>query len=278
VASAVGRIAARMASVPVVYTVHGFAFKPQVPAVRRFCAFAGELLLAPLSSHVILVSQAEREFASQLRIPSPRISVISNGVADHPSRADPAREPPTLIMVARTVVQKRHDLLLSALEVLRSRGVPLPRTLLAGDGPLTAKLREAAWASGITCTEFCGDIADVTAKLAQSQIFVLLSNHEGQPISIIEAMRAGLPIVASDIPGIRSQVTHGVEGLLTSGDPSDVADALQRLMGDPALRARMGAAARRRYETEFSALGMADRVARIYDGTSSGGPELRLQA
>ena len=264
VAGVVGRIAGRLTQVPVVYTVHGFAFKPQFPLLRRVVAFTGERLLASFSRHVICVSPAERELTLQLGVPDSRVSVVVNGISDNPMRADPSREPATLVMVARMAFQKRHDLLLEALQVLRARGIDPPRTLLAGDGPLGSQLREAARASQLSCVDFCGDITNVTATLSQCQVFVLLSRYEGHPISVIEAMRAGLPIVASDMPGLRALVTDGVEGLLTSDEPAGIADALERLLCDPDLRTRMGAAARRRYETEFSASTMAEQVATIY--------------
>lgn len=268
VASVVGRIAGRLTRIPVVYTVHGYAFKPAFPIDRRLLAFTGERVLAPFSKHVICVSPAERELTLQLGVPASRVSVIANGISDSPLRADPSRVPPTLIMVARLAIQKRHDLLLEALKILRTRGIALPRTLLAGDGPLSTGLRDAATASGLSCVSFCGDISNVAAMLTQCQLFVLLSKYEGHPISVIEAMRAGLPIVATDLPGIRGLITNGVEGLLTSNEPAEIAAALERLIADPVLRSRMGAAARRRYETEFSAAMMAEQVARVYSKTA----------
>lgn len=264
VAAVVGRIAGRIARIPVVYTVHGFAFKPQFPLVRRVVAYSGERLLASFSKHVICVSPAERELTLRLGVPPANVSVIANGISDNSLRADPSREPPTLVMVARMAVQKRHDLLLEALRLLRERGVNPPRTLLAGDGPLGGELREAAKAAELSCVDFCGDITNVPDILSRSQLFVLLSRYEGHPISVIEAMRAGLPILASDMPGIRALVTDGVEGLLTSDEPGEIAHALQRLLGDPGLRGRLGAAARRRYELEFSASNMAEQVAAVY--------------
>jgi glycosyltransferase involved in cell wall biosynthesis len=264
VAAAVGRIAGWLAAIPVVYTVHGFAFKPQVSPLRRLCGFGGERLLAPFSTHVICVSPAERELALKLGMPHRQVSVISNGVSDNALRAQPSSVPATLIMVARMAAPKRHDLLLQALQVLQARGIALPRTVLAGGGPLLAKWREAAAASGLSCVSFCGDVCDVDRRLAQCQVFILLSDHEGQPISVIEAMRAGLPIIASDLAGTRAQITHGVEGLLTGREPAAIADALERLITDPLLRARFGAAARRRFEKEFSAACMAEHVAQVY--------------
>jgi glycosyltransferase involved in cell wall biosynthesis len=262
VASAVGRMAARLAGIPVVYTAHGFAFKPAVAPLRRLAAYAGERVLAPLSTHLICVSAAELDLAMSLGMPRHKVSVISNGIADTALRARPGEEPARVVMVARMAAPKRHDLLLRAIRILASRGRSPAETLLAGAGPLMEKWRAAA--AGVPGVRFCGDVADVPAMLARCQVFVLVSDHEGQPISVMEAMRAGLPVVASDLPGIRSQVTHGVEGLLTSCDPVAIADALESLIGDPALRARMGAAARLRYENDFSAAAMAERVSQVY--------------
>lgn len=267
-AGVVGRVAARLAGIPVVYTVHGFGFKPQVPFVRRACAYIGERLLAPFSTHFICVSSTEREFALRLGIPPSRISVIANGLSDSPLRAAPSSSPATLIMVARMAAPKRHDLLLKALQVLRARGIAPPPTVMAGAGPLMTQVGEAASAFDLSCITMSGDVPDIAARLSQAQIFVLLSDHEGHPISVIEAMRAGLPIVASDLPGIRGQVTDGVEGLLTGGEPAQVANAIERLIADPELRDRMGAAARCRYEKEFSAFGMAEQVEDVYLGTA----------
>lgn len=276
VASVVGRVAGRLSGIPVVYTVHGFAFKPEFPTSLRLFAFVGETLLAPFSKHVICVSPAERELALRLGVSNSRVSVIANGISDSPLRADPSGEPPTVIMVARMAFQKRHDLLLEALTALRTRDVALPRTLLAGDGPLGAGLRDAAAASGLSCVTFCGDLSDIAATLAQSQLFVLLSRYEGHPISVIEAMRAGLPILASDLPAMRGLISDGVEGMLTSDDPDQIAAALERLIRDPVLRGRMGAAARRRYECEFSAASMAEQVAKVY-GEAVRQPDSDLQ-
>jgi len=262
VASAVGRMAGWRAGIPVVYTAHGFAFKPQVAPLRRFAAYAAERLLAPFSTHLICVSPAERTLAAKLHMARGTVSVISNGVADSALRARPADEPARVVMVARMAPPKRHDLLLQAQQILVARGLGAPEVLFAGTGPLEPRWRAAA--SALPSVRFGGDVDDVASLLARSQVFMLLSDHEGQPISIMEAMRAGLPVIASDLPGIRGQLTDGVEGLLVPPEPVAIADALQSLLCDPATRVRMGAAARRRYEREFSASAMGERVSAVY--------------
>ncbi|MDM0053470.1 glycosyltransferase family 4 protein [Variovorax sp. J22R115] len=264
VASVVGRLAGWIAEVPVVYTVHGFGFKPEVPLLQRSAAFVAEQLLAPLAARVICVSRFEFDLAKRLLVKDRRLAVISNGISDTLFCANPGAEPLTFIMVARMDAPKRQDIFTKAIVILRERGVTLPRVILAGGGPLLEDVREFCARHDLNNIETPGDLDTISERLAASQVFVLLSDHEGQPISIIEAMRAGLPIIASNLPGIRGQVTHGVEGLLTSNSVEDVADRMEELIGSAEKRICMGRAARRRYESEFGSEIMALKVVEVY--------------
>jgi glycosyltransferase involved in cell wall biosynthesis len=264
VGALVGRLAGLMSGRQVVYTVHGFGFKPQVAAQRRWVVYWAERLLVRLTAKYICVSDAERQLATRLGVPEGEVSVIANGLRDSHWRAEAEATEPVLIMVARAVSPKRHDLLLHALAVMQDKGMGAPQTVFAGSGPLLPAVRAMAEKFRLRRVSFLGDVDEVPRLLASSQIFALLSDHEGQPISVIEAMRAGLPIVASDLPGIRTQITDGVEGFLTANDPEAVARSIQRLMGDRQLRTRMAAAARRRYERDFSAATMAHAVMQVY--------------
>ena len=246
--------------------MHGFGFKPEVPLKRRWAVYLVERLLVRLTAKYVCVCEAERELATRLGLREDEVSVIANGLSDSPWRAEPNATEPVVVMVARACSPKRHDLLLRALAVMQQDGIAPPRTILAGSGPLIDAARAMARTLRLERVSFLGDVEQVPKLLARSHIFVLLSDHEGQPISIIEAMRAGLPIVASDLPGIRTQITDGVEGLLTPNDPEAIARAIERLVSDPQLRARIAAAARRRYEREFSATSMAGEVKQLYDG------------
>ncbi len=267
VGSVVGRLAGLMARRQVLYTVHGFGFKRQVAWRRRCAVYLAERLLAGLTGKYICVSETERQLATKLGVGEHEVSVIANGIGDSPWRAEPHAGDPVLIMVARAVSPKRHDILLRALAVMRDRGmVVLPRTILAGSGPLLEPARAMAKKLELGCVSFLGDVQEVPQLMARAHIFILLSDHEGQPISIIEAMRAGLPIIASDLPGIRTQIMDGVEGLLVENEADAVALAIERLVLDPDLRARIAAAARRRYECDFSAATMAGAVKQIYHG------------
>jgi glycosyltransferase involved in cell wall biosynthesis len=264
VAGTVARIAGLIAGTPVVYTVHGFGFKPEAPRLQRWAAWMAEWPLARFTNRMICVSEHERRLARKLPIDPDRLRVVLKAVTDTSERACSHDQPVRVVMVARLAPPKRHDLLLQALALLqRQLGDEVPASLI-GDGPEGEPCRALARLLNLRAVEFMGDVNDVPRRLAQHQIFVLMSDHEGLPISIIEAMRAGLAIVASDLPGIRELVTDHVHGLLVGNDAQALADALLSLISDPDLRARLGQAARQQYETRFTPTQMAKAVEALY--------------
>ena len=262
VAGVVARLAGKLAGTPVVYTVHGFGFKPQAPGLVRANAFAAEAVLAAWTTRMVCVSEYERTLAARLPMDPQRASVVPNAIADVPERArheGAAR----VVMVARMAPPKRHDLLLQAL-ALMPRG-RCPDVTFLGDGPqrpvLEQQARQLAWSQ----VRFAGDVTDVPAQLAEHGVFVLLSDHEGLPMSILEAMRAGLAIVASRLPGIEELVSNEQQALLVDNEPQQVADALQRLLHDTPLRQRLGDAARARYEAHHRPEALAAKMLPIYE-------------
>jgi lipopolysaccharide/colanic/teichoic acid biosynthesis glycosyltransferase/glycosyltransferase involved in cell wall biosynthesis len=278
----VARVAAHRTHIPAVYTVHGFGFKPEVPLVRRTAAALAEHMMARWTTQMICVSKYERELALNLTIDSDRVHVIPNGIArlpklevagtDDASESSDANAQPTqqaastprLIMVARMKLPKRHDLLLQALAKVRNTlGHELPVTL-AGDGPLSAELRAEAKALNLKNITWAGDVSNVSELLAQHEVFVLLSDHEGMPITVLEAMRAGLCVLASSLPGIREQIIPYQDGVLTANTPDAVAEKLLQLVRDPHLRKRLGRAAQQTFESAFAAEPMAERVLQVY--------------
>lgn len=111
---------------------------------------------------------------------------------------------------------------------------------------------------------FPGCVDDVAGLLASAQLFVLASDHEGLPLSVLEAMRAGLPIVASDLPGIREQFDTAPAALIAPDDDASMADTLTALAADPDLRRAMGEAARKRWEQAFGIEPMVKATWQIY--------------
>ncbi len=264
VAGVVARLAGKLAGTPVVYTVHGFGFKPQAAALVRLNAWLAEALLAAWTTRMVCVSEHEKTLASRLPMDPARASVIPNAIADVLWHSDPTVPTPSLVMVARMAPPKRHDLLLQALALLAQDGLR-PDTRLLGDGPQRAEHQRLASQLDLPHVAFSGDVHNVAEQLAQHQVFVLLSNHEGLPMSLIEAMRAGMAIVASRLPGVEELLAHDDSALLVANDPFEIAQALRRVLQEAPLRQRLAAAARARYESRHQSEAMAAQVLQVYE-------------
>jgi glycosyltransferase involved in cell wall biosynthesis len=114
--------------------------------------------------------------------------------------------------------------------------------------------------------QFLGQRRDVEQILSQSQVSVLVSNWEGFPLSILEAMRAGLPVVASGVGGVAEAIEDGKTGyVVPQGDPEILRDRIKRLLTSPALRIELGAQGRRRYEQAFTLDQLVARTVDVYE-------------
>lgn len=262
-AGLLGRIAARLEGVPSVHTAHAWSFSDGQPRRRVIGAVPPEALVGRITTRFIVVSEADRELALRYRVGrDEQIRVVHNGVADHPARATPSGQPPTITMVARMAAPKDHALLIDALADVHRPW----RLQLVGDGPdrpaLEAQIRARALGDRI---ELLGTRSDVPELLARSQVATLISKQEGFPLVVLEAMRAGLPVIASDVGGIREALTAECGSLVGRGDRAALSRAFDRLLADPELRAAQGAAGRARYEEHFTAARMVQKTAAVYD-------------
>jgi glycosyltransferase involved in cell wall biosynthesis len=264
-AGLIGRVAARIAGLPVVFTAHGWGFKPGVPFIRRCLVWLSEAVVVPLAARIICVSDYDTQLARASLPGDPqRFVTIHNGLSPDTELAGADTDDITIIMTARFHEPKEQKLLLRAFALLDR---PNARILFVGGGEELPVNEALADELGIAPrVQFLGDRKDVSALLAQSQIFVLLSRYEGFPISVLEAMRAGLPVIASAVGGIPEQVEHGVTGLLTpGGDAQAVASALQTLIDNAQLRREMGAAGRQKFLREFTVEQMILQIRDVYN-------------
>jgi glycosyltransferase involved in cell wall biosynthesis len=191
--------------------------------------------------------------------------VVHNGVRDIAPdlRAGPGRSPVRICSVARLEAPKDHATLLQALAGLRSEAWELD---LVGDGPLESSLRRQAAALGIAGrVRFLGYQPDPASVLAGAQLFVLSSRSEAFPRSVLEAMRAGLPVVASAVGGVGEAVIDGVTGLLVPpGSPEALSAAIGELIRSAPRRQQLGAVARRTFEERFRVECMVEKTEAIY--------------
>lgn len=261
-----GCLAARATRSATVSTVHGWLLADGVPMVkRRFYAFC-ERQAARLTEAIVTVSHCDKELAVRHRITTPNgVTVVHNGMPDDAPRRDheQASGPVRLLMVGRHSPQKDHETLLQALAQLRDKSWTLD---LVGTGPDQTRHQAVARELGLADrVHFLGYRKDVAALMASADVYVLISNWEGLPLSIIEAMRAGLATVCSDVGGCRELVVEGDTGSLAKrGDAAMVAGHLATLIDSPDQRRRLGKAARLRFEEEFTFATMFNRTVSVY--------------
>jgi glycosyltransferase involved in cell wall biosynthesis len=259
-------LAAIAARVPaLLVTVQLYMDVPVTPTMllqQRVIA-AGVDRFLPVSDH------NARRLEALLRWPRQKMEVIHNAVDPAPFarlpdpalRRELAGERPLVLAVARLDPQKGHPHLLAA-----AAQVPDAVFALAGDGPERLALEKLADRLGIRDrVRFLRDRSDVPDLLAASDVFVLPSLYEGLPISVLEAMAAERPVVATAIGGTDEVVTDGESGLLVPpANANAIASALRRLLDDEGLRARLAAAGRAVVTTDFSADEMVRRVTELY--------------
>jgi glycosyltransferase involved in cell wall biosynthesis len=261
-----GRVIARTLGVPSVATAHGWLLTEGRLAPWQRVVWAAELATGALAERIIVVSEYDRRIALQHRVaPASKLAVIHNALPDVGADrlARPERAPPRIVMTARFEWPKDHVTLIEALASLRE----LPWTLeLVGDGPDRATVETAIATTKLRDrVELVGTRDDVPQRLAAAQLFVLSSRREGFPISVLEAMRAGLPVVASDVGGIAEAVRPGQTGaVVEAGSLRAMAAALEPLLRDAALRVRQGAAARARFLEAFAFERHVRRVWAVY--------------
>ena len=257
------RMAAWWVGVPhIAYTGHGFWFNFPGSWSRSIVGFAMEWLAARVTDTYLTVSEAEARDARRLRIHG-RAIAVGNGRDPTRFRPDTASrqriraalgvpdEQVVVLAVSRLVWHKGYPELAVAL-----REVPQAMLWVAGDRlvsdrgqDMVALLRNAGLGDRLRLLGYRDDVPEL---MAAADIFALPSRFEGLPMSVIEAMLSGLPVVAADVRGPAEQVVPEITGLLVPpGDASALAAALRRLTADPGLRARMGAAGRVRAQEHY---------------------------
>jgi glycosyltransferase involved in cell wall biosynthesis len=260
------RTAARLLNIPSVFTPHGWSMVDRSSLKRKAFFCWAENVASRMGTRVINVCEFERELAQEFGVCSAStLDVVLNGIPDVASaRARPIdAHPPTLVMVARFEHQKDHSTLLRAISGLRYLDW---RMVLIGEGELELEVRREIAKLGLeTRVQVLPAATDVNSVLMEAQVFVLSTNFEALPISILEAMRAGMPVVATKVGGVGEAVRHGKTGLLVQrNDVDDLRAALLRMITDPALRVSLGSAGRSAYSAQFTSSTMVANTVEVY--------------
>jgi glycosyltransferase involved in cell wall biosynthesis len=274
-AGTLGRVAARIAGVPVViHTYHGTVFRGYFGTVRSRLFLEIERAIARMTTRVIAITSGQRRDLVALGIGNEaKVVEIPLGLELAPfvegvSRAEARNllglpsEEPVIAIVARLVPIKDVGLFLRALARLSRPAIGL----IVGDGDERVSLeREAALLGIASRCRFLGWRRDVRSIYAAADVVALTSRNEGSPVSIIEAMAAGRPVVCTDVGGVSDVVTSGVSGILVPhGDAEALATAIDQLLADPAARERLGQEARRAVYPRYDVSRLVTDISALY--------------
>jgi sugar transferase (PEP-CTERM/EpsH1 system associated) len=251
-----GGLAARAAGARLVHVEHSYLTLGGGKAKRRL------RVLARLADHVVAVGREVEAFlVGEVRLPPEQVRLIWNGVdlKRYSAVCRKARselglpEGPIVGHVGRLEAVKDQRSLLSAFRSVRERR-PDARLVIVGDGSLRAELEAEARSLGIEpATGFLGARGDVTELLPHFEVFVLCSRSEGLPLALLEAMAAARPVVATAVGAIPQVVVNETNGcLVPPGDARALAEAIVRVLSEPAFAAALGRAARRTIEERFN--------------------------
>lgn len=266
-----GGPAARLAGIPSLYTEHSTT-RPDERALwltqRRWSDWA--------TTVVADASYVRTHLIARHGLPPERVIVIPNGVdtarlANRTGRASMRAEwdvPQSAVVIGtagRLVPVKNHALLLDAFRALRRRA-PEAYLVIAGDGPLRDALSQRVEALHLAdSVRLLGHCDDIAAFLAGLDLFCLSSDSEGLPLAVIEAMAAGLPIVATAVGGVPELVDERVGRLAPPGDATRLAEALGELVANPHRRVELGAQAAAIAQRDYSLQVMVRRYQAVYD-------------
>lgn len=257
-----GIIAAKLGGIPVkVTTEHGK--NVQKPYWARWVE---RHLISTLCDKRICVSEDIRRLRHTVDgVAKNKLCIVSNGTPIREQKRLRERSDVSIGTLGRLIEAKDYPMLIEAMRLLKERGVKC-RLTIVGDGPERERLAaEIDQRQLQEIVDLPGFSEDVQAALEEFDIYVISSIREGQPVSLLEAMAVGLPIVATSVGGIPDTIEHGTEALLVPPrDATAMADALAKLVLEFRLRQQLGAAARERLIRDYSIDASLRRHLEIY--------------
>ena len=259
------RLAAPLRPPPVLATFHAVAPSDMPMAVR----------ILDRVDHVVCVSQAQRQRLVEAGVDADRVSVILNAVAPAEPAAPAQRQAlereldldgaPVVCLVGRLVEQKRPDRFIDMAAEIAAVDARV-RFLVVGDGPLQRAAEAQARERGIaSAVRFTGQRHDARPLIARSQVMVFTSTWEGLSVSALEALAAGVPVVATDTDGMRELLASGAGVVVDEHAPAALAREVLALLHDPPRRRAMGALGRELVAARFSAEAMVGSYRELYE-------------
>jgi len=280
-AGLLGRLAAKLAGVPIIlHTFHGHVLHGYFSPLRSKALVWMERLLACFTDRIVTVSEGQRrELAGYGIAPLEKIAVVPLGfelealLACGSRRGELRRQlglsdaDKLIGIIARLVPIKNHHLFLQTAKLV-AEAIPQARFLVVGDGELREELEAYARDLGLNRRVlFTGWQRDLPCLYADMDVVALTSINEGTPVSIIEAMAAGVPVAATAVGGVPEVIADGETGyLVKAGDAEGLAEAITELLRNPAKAKEMGQKGRKAVYPKFAAQTLIANVEQLYSG------------
>lgn len=266
-AGIIATLAARWTNTPVIFTAHSWPFLQGKSTIANWSYRVFSYLTCHLADHIICVCSHDLSVVQRSRfIKECKFSMIHNGIPDLSSSqcsTHSSHTPKTvgLVMVARLAPPKDPRLLLRVMPY-----VDKAHLTLVGDGPERNALEALCDELQISDrVEFIGESPTPEIFIGSAEIVLLITRSEGLPLSVLEGMRAGKPVIATAVGGIPEIIEDGKQGFLVESDnQADLASKLQTLVTDIDLRLQMGKRARKTYESRFIDHEMLKRTHAVY--------------
>ena len=266
-ASFLGRVTIRN-KVPTVFTVHGWGFNNYVGILSKTIALIAEKVAARYCEKVICVSEFVKELAVVHKVVAPeKCAVIYNGIEKLGKiKEHSENELLKIVFVGRLAAPKEPEILIKAYQSLEFRFLEKTELLIIGNGPQEEQLKFIVGKDTPGKITFLGRVPrkEVVLLLEKSDIFVLATKWESFGLTALEAMSIGLPVIVSNVGGLKEVVDDKSGILVESGNVREMKRALEKLVGDQELRISLGENGRKRAFEKFSVETMFQKTEKLY--------------
>ena len=266
-----GRLAIKN-KIPTIFTAHGWGFAEGAPFWRKMVILA-EKIASSYCQKIICVCETDKKLALKYKIaPEDKFIVIHNGVEVNKiqisnSKSQNYNSKIKIAFVGRLTEPKDPILLLKAFNELEKKLKEKSEILIIGEGEKRKKLEDFIKKHNLEeKVKLLGELPreKVFEILRESQIFILTSNYEGFPRTVLEAMNFGLAIIASEVGGIKEAIGSNCGILVKRGDEEGIKNALEKLLKNPSLARKLGQNAQKRAKEYFSLEKMLEKTEQVY--------------
>ena len=274
----IGRLTTRN-KIPTIFTAHGWGFNIGVPFLQKQIAILAEKFVSKYSVKIITVSEFVRKLGIKNKIAKKeKFEIIYNGIKSKviptghqdslKSKKSKVNEKIKIVFVGRLAEPKDPIILVKAYEELSNELKEKSEIIIIGGGPKKIELEKFIVQNKVKNVNLLGSLSrdQVFDMVNESDVFVLVSKYEGLPMTILEAMSFGLPVVASDVGGVGEIIEDGINGfLLKNNSAEELKESLEKLIIDKRLREKMGAVSIEKVLSEFSIDKMLKKTEELYN-------------